>query len=56
MITVDNYDRKETKLEPTPAEMVIALDRFLKGELKSVKLYRRSTRKKVVKPATAVKR
>lgn len=55
MQTVDWQDRKETKIDPAPAEVQVAVERFQRGELKSVKLYRRATRKKVVKPATASK-
>ncbi len=55
MQTVDWNDRKETKTDPAPAEMVVAFDKFLKGELKSVKLYRPKGRGKVVKPTTASK-
>jgi hypothetical protein len=55
MQTVDWNDRKETKQNPSSEEVAQAVDRFLKDELKSVRLYRPKGRGKIVKPATASK-
>lgn len=53
MITIDWKDHTVRTQDPTPTEVIVAVDKFVKGDLKSVKLYRTKGRRSIPKPKTS---